>query len=71
MEQWKGVCEDELVLTALLEQGFTTPTEIQQRAIPEVLNGKDVIGAAETVRVALTDGYYKRLISRVLIISNL
>ena len=55
MEKWKGVCEDTSVLTALLEQGFTTPTEIQQRAIPEVLSGNDVIGAAETVRVTLTD----------------
>lgn len=55
MEKWKGVCEDTSVLTALLEQGFTAPTEIQQRAIPEVLSGNDVIGAAETVRVALTD----------------
>ena len=50
MEKWKGVCEDALVLTALLDQGFTTPTEIQQRAVPEVLRGNDVIGAAETVR---------------------
>ena len=55
MEKWKGVCEDTPVLTALLEQGFIAPTEIQQRAIPEVLSGNDVIGAAETVRVALTD----------------
>ena len=50
MEQWKGVCEDTPVLTALLEQGFTTPTEIQKRAVPEALRGNDVIGAAETVR---------------------
>lgn len=50
MEEWKGVCKDSLVLTALLEQGFTAPTEIQKRTVPEVLLGKDVIGAAETVR---------------------
>ena len=50
MEKWKGVCEDAPVLKALLEQGFTTPTEIQKRAVPEVVRGNDVIGAAETVR---------------------
>ena len=50
MEQWNGVCEDAPVLTALLEQGFATPTEIQKRAVPEALRGNDVIGAAETVR---------------------
>lgn len=50
MEQWKGVCEDAPVLKALLEQGFITPTEIQKRAVPEVLRGNDIIGAAETVR---------------------
>ena len=50
MEQWEGVCEDPPVLKALLDQGFTAPTEVQQRAIPEVLRGNDVIGAAETVR---------------------
>lgn len=56
MEQWKGVCEIAPVLKALLEQGFITPTEIQQRAIPEVLSGNDVIGAAETV---LKGGAYR------------
>ena len=43
------MCEDEPVLRALLEQGFTAPTEIQLKAIPAVLRGNDVIGAAETV----------------------
>ncbi|MDJ0755196.1 MAG: DEAD/DEAH box helicase [Ardenticatenaceae bacterium] len=28
--------------------GFTTPTPIQQQAIPEVLNGRDVMGLAQT-----------------------
>ena len=53
MEQWAGVCEDKLVLKALREQGFTTPTEIQKRAVPEVLRENDVIGAAETVGVLI------------------
>lgn len=61
MDQWKGVCEDEPVLKALLEQRFTAPTEIQKRAVPEVLRGNDVIGAAETVRgenIVSPHGYY-------------
>lgn len=62
MEQWRGVCEDTPVITALLEQGFTTPTEIQKRAVPEALRGNDVIGAAETVRKYLyTHTYNFRL----------
>ncbi len=33
---------------AVMECGYTTPTEIQQRVIPVILSGKDVIGAANT-----------------------
>ena len=54
MEQWRNVCEDDLVLRALQEQGFATPTEIQKKAIPAVLRGNDVIGAAETVSVCVS-----------------
>ena len=36
------------LVTALAEQGITTPTEIQQKMIPEILSGKDVIGRSET-----------------------
>ncbi len=32
----------------LNELGYTQPTEIQQQAIPQVLDGKDVMGAAQT-----------------------
>lgn len=32
----------------LEEMGFTTMTEIQQEAIPHLLAGKDVLGAAKT-----------------------
>lgn len=32
----------------LSELGYTQPTEIQQQAIPHVLEGKDVMGAAQT-----------------------
>ncbi len=36
------------VLAAIRESGYEKPTEIQQRAIPVVLEGKDVIGASQT-----------------------
>lgn len=36
------------ILSAILRSGYTQPTPIQQRAIPAVLAGKDVMGAAQT-----------------------
>ncbi|MCZ3141007.1 DEAD/DEAH box helicase, partial [Acinetobacter baumannii] len=39
---------DPRVLRALSEQGYTKPTPIQAQAIPVVLLGKDVMGAAQT-----------------------
>jgi len=36
------------ILQAVTETGYTEPTPIQQKAIPVILNGKDVLAAAET-----------------------
>jgi ATP-dependent RNA helicase RhlE len=36
------------ILLALAEQGYTTPTPIQQQAIPIVLQQKDLLGCAQT-----------------------
>ena len=36
------------ILRAVTESGYTTPTPIQQQAIPVVLAGKDVMGGAQT-----------------------
>ncbi len=36
------------ILRAVTEQGYTTPTPIQEQAIPVVLAGRDVMGAAQT-----------------------
>ncbi len=33
---------------ALRKQGYTTPTSIQQQAIPHILEGKDLLGCAQT-----------------------
>jgi superfamily II DNA/RNA helicase len=36
------------VLRAIVESGYTTPTPIQEKAIPKVLEGRDVLGIAQT-----------------------
>jgi len=38
----------ESILQAVIETGYTTPTPIQSRALPVVMQGKDVMGAAQT-----------------------
>src|SRR2546421_5959291 len=36
------------VLQAVTEKGYTTPTPIQEKAIPIVLMGRDILGCAQT-----------------------
>lgn len=38
----------ESLLQAVKKTGYTTPTPIQERAIPEILEGRDVMAAAQT-----------------------
>lgn len=38
----------EPILRAIQEVGYTTPTSIQQQAIPYALKGKDILGCAQT-----------------------
>ena len=38
----------EPILKALTEEGYTTPTPIQEQAIPVVLEGKDLLACAQT-----------------------
>ncbi len=38
----------EPILKSLTEEGYTTPTPIQEKAIPVVLQGKDLLGCAQT-----------------------
>lgn len=38
----------EPIAKAIQEQGYTNPTPIQERAIPEILNGRDFLGCAQT-----------------------
>ena len=39
---------DERILRAVAEKGYETPTPIQAGAIPKILDGRDVIGVAQT-----------------------
>ena len=36
------------LLKAVSEKGYTTPSPIQKKAIPKVLEGKDVLANAQT-----------------------
>ena len=45
---FSGFGLDASILRALADQGYTTPTPIQAQAIPVVIAGRDVMGAAQT-----------------------
>ena len=47
-EQFKDLGLDSRLLTALDHMGFNTPTEIQDRAIPVILAGHDLIASSKT-----------------------
>src|ERR1044071_6082551 len=36
------------ILRAIVQEGYTTPTPIQQKAIPHVMEGRDLLGCAQT-----------------------
>ncbi|HRP45508.1 MAG TPA: DEAD/DEAH box helicase, partial [Ginsengibacter sp.] len=36
------------ILKALKDTGYTSPTEIQHKAIPQILAGRDILGCAQT-----------------------
>lgn len=52
------------VLRAVVEQGYDTPTPIQQKAIPLVLSGKDVMASAQT-GTGKTAGFTLPLLQRL------
>ena len=56
---------DDAILRALTDQGYTTPTPIQSRAIPVVLAGRDVMGAAQT-GTGKTAGFALPIIQKLL-----
>ena len=48
MTKFSDLALDPRVLQAIAEAGYETPTPIQAQAIPEALNGRDVLGIAQT-----------------------
>ena len=38
----------EPIAKAIQEQGYTNPTPIQEKSIPEILKGRDFLGCAQT-----------------------
>ncbi|MEA3434172.1 MAG: DEAD/DEAH box helicase [Campylobacterota bacterium] len=54
----------EPLLKAIKEQGYDTPTPIQQQAIPVVIEGKDVLAAAQT-GTGKTAGFTLPLLERL------
>lgn len=53
------------LLRALSEKGYSTPTPIQQQAIPLVLEGKDIMGGAQT-GTGKTAGFTLPLLQRLM-----
>ncbi|MCL5262211.1 MAG: DEAD/DEAH box helicase, partial [Patescibacteria group bacterium] len=49
----------------ILNKGFDKPTAIQDQAIPEIINGKDIIGLADT-GTGKTAAFLIPLINKVL-----
>jgi ATP-dependent RNA helicase RhlE len=45
---FKALGLDDRLVQGILATGYTAPTEIQSRAIPVALTGKDIIGSAQT-----------------------
>jgi ATP-dependent RNA helicase RhlE len=62
--QFKDLGLAEEILRAIEEQGYTEPTPIQAKAIPPILMGKDVMGAAQT-GTGKTAGFTLPLLQRL------
>jgi superfamily II DNA/RNA helicase len=48
MTNFNDLALDPRVLSAVVDAGYTTPTPIQEQAIPHALQGRDVLGIAQT-----------------------
>src|SRR3989344_4073515 len=48
MEKFKVLRLNENLLRVLQEEGFTEPTEVQEKAIPLALEGKDILASSAT-----------------------
>ena len=48
MQDFQSLGLSKQLLLAIEQEGYTTPTPVQAQAIPPLLNGKDVLGVAQT-----------------------
>lgn len=62
---FKDLGLSDALLKAVSEKGYTTPSPIQQKAIPVVLQGKDVLASAQT-GTGKTAGFTLPMIDRLL-----
>ncbi|NQW00984.1 MAG: DEAD/DEAH box helicase, partial [Rhodospirillales bacterium] len=82
MTDFEGLYLAQPILRAIAEEGFTQPTPIQMRAIPPLMEGRDLIGIAQTGtgktaafslpmlhRLAETDGPRLKRSTRALILA--
>ena len=53
------------LLRAVSEKGYSTPTPIQQQAIPAILEGRDIMGGAQT-GTGKTAGFTLPLLHRLM-----
>ncbi len=65
MTRFSDLKLDPKVLKAVTEAGYETPTPIQAQAIPEALEGRDVLGIAQT-GTGKTAGFVLPLITRLI-----
>ena len=63
--QFKDLGLSELILKAINEHGYTTPTPIQSQSIPAILNGGDLLAAAQT-GTGKTAGFTLPVLQRLL-----
>ena len=69
VSDFSGFGLDPSILRAIAEQGYTTPTPIQVQAIPIALQGKDLMGAAQT-GTGKTAGFALPILQRLLPMSS-
>lgn len=63
--KFESLALNKKILDAITAQGYTTPSPIQQKAIPAILNGKDVMAAAQT-GTGKTAGFTLPILERLL-----
>ncbi|MGH1438732.1 MAG: DEAD/DEAH box helicase, partial [Cellvibrionaceae bacterium] len=63
--KFESLALNKKILDAITAQGYTSPSPIQQKAIPAILDGKDVMAAAQT-GTGKTAGFTLPILERLL-----